>query len=171
MKKLLTILPFFFFAIAMQAQTSRPVDSAEIREALEVHNKARADVGVGPLTWSDSLSRYAAAWARELAASGCRIRHRPRTGQWAQAYGENIFWSSGGSPTLAEAARSWYSEIRDFKNQALEGNNWYKTGHYSQMVWRQTQQVGMASVACPNGSVIIVANYDPPGNYMGQKAY
>jgi pathogenesis-related protein 1 len=170
MKRLL--LPaLLVFTASAQAQTVRTLTETEKQEAIEVHNKARADVGVGPLAWSDTLAQFASAWGKELASQGCKIRHRPRSGEWAQQYGENIFWSSAGSSTLAEASRSWYSEIRDFRNVTLEGNNWYKTGHYSQMVWRNTQRVGMAAVTCPNGSVIIVANYDPPGNYMGEKAY
>ncbi len=173
MKKLVLVLALALAgsALTTQAQTTRSRSEQEVKEALAVHNQARAEVGVGPLTWSDSLAGFAAAWGRELAANGCRIRHRPRTGAWAQQYGENIFWSSEGSATLAEASKAWYGEIKDFRNQALEGNSWYKTGHYSQMVWRNTQRVGMAAVGCPNGSVIIIANYDPPGNYMGEKAY
>jgi len=39
------------------------------------------------------------------------------------------------------------------------------------MFWRNTKKVGWGVAKCKNGSYIIVANYDPPGNYMGEKAY
>ncbi|MEY3405870.1 MAG: hypothetical protein RL161_1300, partial [Bacteroidota bacterium] len=38
-------------------------------------------------------------------------------------------------------------------------------------VWSQTTHVGMAKAVCKDGSVLVVANYDPPGNYIGQKPY
>ncbi len=31
--------------------------------------------------------------------------------------------------------------------------------------------VGIAKAGCPSGATIIVANYSPLGNYMGQKPY
>jgi pathogenesis-related protein 1 len=43
--------------------------------------------------------------------------------------------------------------------------------HYTQVVWRNTLRIGAAKVRCNNGGTIIVMNYDPPGNYVGQKPY
>jgi hypothetical protein len=73
--------------------------------------------------------------------------------------------------TALDATKSWYSEIKYYTPQIINESNWSKTGHYTQMVWRNTTKVGIASVICPDGATIIVANYDPPGNYMGEKAY
>ena len=65
------------------------IDKADIKVALEEHNRIRADVGVGKLTWSDEISNYAQSWADHLAATTCRMKHRPREGKWEQKYGEN----------------------------------------------------------------------------------
>jgi hypothetical protein len=43
-------------------------------------------------------------------------------------------------------------------------------GHYTQIVWRNTKSVGCA-VARGKGVEVWVCNYDPPGNYAGQRPY
>lgn len=145
--------------------------SEEARAVLEHHNKVRRDVGSPPLQWSDRLSAFAQRWAEKLAKDGCDMEHRPRTGEWAQQYGENIFWGSADSYTPLDASESWYEEIADYRYGVLDYNNWYKTGHYTQMVWNTTTKMGMGKAYCAGGEVIIVANYDPPGNMMGRKPY
>jgi len=45
-------------------------------------------------------------------------------------------------------------------------------GHYTQVVWKNSTKIGCAGVVCSNGGGIIYGcNYDPPGNYSGQKPY
>ena len=86
-------------------------------------------------------------------------------------WGKNLFGGGGRAYTALDAARDWYSEISKFHYGVLNGSNWYASGHYTQMVWRNTTQVGMGQAVCSDGSIVIVAEYDPPGNYMGQKPY
>jgi len=43
-------------------------------------------------------------------------------------------------------------------------------GHYTQIVWRDTKQVG-CGVARDNRREIWVCNYDPPGNWVGHRPY
>lgn len=38
------------------------------------------------------------------------------------------------------------------------------------MVWKKTTSVGLGIAKGSNGSWIVVANYDPPGNFVGQYA-
>ena len=144
--------------------------NTEESEALDFHKKVRQDVGVSPLSWSAELSTYAQNWANYLAKNGCDFRHRGSGDEEGKSYGENIAMSSG-SYTLLQASKNWYSEIKDFTNVPLDNSNWNAAGHYTQMVWKNTSHVGIGSAKCSNGSTIIVANYNPPGNYMGQKAY
>lgn len=151
--------------------TGSAVSKSEAQEALDFHNQVRNDVGAPPLSWSAELSEYAQEWADFLAKKGCELEHRSSLGRNPKNYGENLYGGRGGVRTALDASKAWYSEIKDFKNVVLNSSNWYNTGHYSQMVWRNTSQVGIGSAKCPNGAYIIVANYNPPGNYMGQKAY
>jgi len=150
--------------------TGSKVSQADAQAALDFHNKARKDVGSPPLEWSKDLAKYAQAWADHLAKENCQMKHRPHEGEWKQIHGENIFWGSA-NYTARDASEDWYSEIKDYKHGALTGANWYATGHYTQMVWKNTAKVGIAQAVCKDGAIIIVGNYDPPGNYMGEKAY
>lgn len=172
---IILILGLCACSFSVQAQrvpleTGSKVSQSDAQEALDYHNKVRADVGSPKLKWSEGLARYAQLWADHLAA-GCKLEHRPSTGAWAQKHGENIFWGGGEDYTALDASESWYSEINDYKYGKLNNSNWYKTGHYTQMVWKNTTHVGIGVAVCKNGSILIVANYNPSGNFMGEKPY
>lgn len=174
MQSILTIV-FLLSVFLVRAQqvpaiTGSTVLQEEAQEALDFHNKVRADVGSPSLQWSPALAKYAQAWADHLAVD-CKLEHRPYSGAWAQKHGENIFWGGGEDYTVLHASESWYSEIKDFKYGVLTERNWYKTGHYTQMVWKGTTHVGIAKAVCKDGAILIVANYSPGGNYMGEKPY
>lgn len=164
---ILIILPFF---AVCQVNTNSASPGAEWQEALDFHNKVRKDVGTAPLTWSEELAQYAQEWADHLAKNDCAFEHR--SGEWkTKKYGENIFWGSGKGYTALDASKSWYSEIGQYVHAPISFENVYSVGHYTQMVWYNTSRVGIGKATCANGSTLIVANYDPPGNYIGQKAY
>ncbi len=57
-----------------------------------------------------------------------------------------------------------YSKIRKFRFSTK------MVGHYTQMVWDDTKEVGIASVK-NNGVVYVVARYYPAGNWIGQYPY
>jgi hypothetical protein len=46
-----------------------------------------------------------------------------------------------------------------------------KLRHYTQMVWRNTTQVGCAGVDGRDGKYRLVCRYSPPGNVMGQSVF
>jgi len=142
----------------------------EVKDLLQLHNKARAEVGVNPLRWSTKLAIYAQEWADHLASTQCRLEHRPRSGTWKQEYGENLYMGTAGYYGVADAVKAWEGEKIHYKGETLNSSNWNKSGHYTQVVWEKTTHVGCAKVAC-KGNIIIVCNYDPPGNVFGQKPY
>jgi pathogenesis-related protein 1 len=151
------------------SKTGSKVSAADAKAALEFHNKVRKEVGVPELQWSKELAAYAQQWAEHLAIE-CKMKHRPNSGEWVQQYGENIFWGSN-VYTVVDASRAWYSEKKDFTGPVFTGHEPNVVGHYTQMVWRDSKKVGMGIATCKSGAIIIVANYDPRGNYMGYKAY
>lgn len=137
----------------------------EQQAILDYHNKVRAEVNVKPLSWSEKLAQHAQTWVDNLANTGCKMQHSHDSN-----YGENLFMGSLGHFNVIDAAKSWESEKRYYSGDVLNSSNWQKMGHYTQMVWHNTSQLGCAKVAC-NNNLIVICNYNPAGNYMGQKPY
>lgn len=80
-------------------------------------------------------------------------------------YGENVA-ASYPSPSLA--IDHWASEGRlyNYADQIFTT----ATGHFTQLVWQSTTQVGCANIAC-NGNVkgdYLVCEYSPRGNVEGE---
>jgi pathogenesis-related protein 1 len=146
------------------------LSSAEIEKILTLHNKVRADVGVAQLIWSADLAIYAQEWADNLVATNCDLEHRPRSGKWEQKYGENLFMGGSGYYDVTSAVKYWEEEKRHYNGQAIDNNNQNRSSHYTQLVWGKTKQIGCAKVVC-KANIIVVCNYDPPGNMLGQKPY
>ncbi|EUB61880.1 Cell wall protein PRY3 [Echinococcus granulosus] len=65
-----------------------------------------------------------------------------------------------------------HSTNRDYgENIALKGGTpgFQFTGHFTQLVWSDTKRAGFGVAKSAKGDkVIIVGQYKPPGNYMGE---
>lgn len=132
---------------------------------LKYHNKIRVKVNLTPLTWSKELTQYAKNWVSNLANNGCKLQHSSEAN-----YGENLFMGTLGHYTVIDGIKSWEKEKVGYLGEALNSANWRKIGHYTQIVWHNTTELGCAKTAC-NNNLIMVCNYNPAGNYMGQKPY
>jgi pathogenesis-related protein 1 len=150
--------------------TGSRLSPEEVGQLLTLHNRARGEVGIEPLSWSGALAAYAQEWADHLAATGCRMEHRPRYGKWKQEHGENLLIGTVGYHGVVDAVAAWESEKAKYHGDPITLSTVSATGHYTQLVWRNTKQVGCARVEC-GSSVIIVCNYDPPGNVLGFNPY
>ncbi|KAL9250541.1 Pathogenesis-related protein [Drosera capensis] len=132
---------------------------------LTPHNIARNTLGIAPLSWNDQLTSYA-QWYANQRLYGCALIHS------GGPYGENIFWGSGSDWTPGLAVEAWMNEKQYYDyytNSCIDGQD---CGHYTQIVWRSSTQLGCARVVCENGAgVFITCNYDPPGNYIGERPY
>ena len=152
------------------------IDSAAIVSA---HNKWRTQVGVGRLSYSPELAQSAQTWANSLKHSNdCKMRHSNPDGK----YGENLYWASAmlwsdGRRELRKlpaetAVDSWGSEKLDYsyeKNSCKPGK---MCGHYTQMVWKDTNKVGCAMAVCEDSKdQVWVCQYQPGGNWVGRKPY
>ena len=148
------------------------ISQVDAQKILEHHNLARREVGVPNLEWSRELAAYAQEWADHLAKNGCRMEHRKSPKIHNESLGENIFWGSSSEVYHpVNASLSWYSEKKQYKFGKFGKGNWQATGHYTQMIWRSTTQVGVGVAVCKNGALMVVANYAPAGNYVGQLPY
>ena len=139
---------------------SRAQDSKE--DYLTAHNAARAEVGVPPLTWNDTVASYAQNYANKRIGD-CNLVHS------GGPYGENIAWGSGDLKGT-DAVNMWVGEKPnyDYNSNSCVGGECL---HYTQVVWRNSVRLGCAKVRCNNGGTFIGCNYDPRGNYVGEKPY
>ncbi|CAM6107231.1 unnamed protein product [Calypogeia fissa] len=142
------------FAASSRAATSD--------DYLNPHNAARQVVGksIPNLTWDTTVTAYATNWAQHQATQdNCHLVHS------GGKYGENIYWSSWAS-VPGDAVRAWVGEQKYYNYST---NSCQICGHYTQVVWRNTQRLGCGSARCAAGGTFVVCSYDPPGNYIGQK--
>jgi uncharacterized protein YkwD len=139
-------------------------------QVLAAHNTERASLGIPPMVWSAALAKDAAVWATALAASG-QFQHSPpdqRVGE-----GENLWKGTAGGYTPDQMAGMWAAEKKDYSYGVFTGGigkDGHPIGHYTQMIWRNTTQVGCA-LATGGGNDVLVCRYSPAGNYLGQMPY
>lgn len=132
---------------------------------VERHNYYRSKVGSPPIKWNDSLAMFAQSWADHLAKT-CDFEHSDAD------YGENIYWSSAPADEI-KVVDKWASEEKYFNHNdpTYYRNTSSKSGHYSQVIWAKSTELGAGYANCKNGSQIWVCVYNPAGNMIGEKAY
>lgn len=141
------------------------------RNMLTMHNATRAEVRQPVLTWSDALAADALAYARELARTG-RFEHAPQP-RGNPNQGENLWMGTRGAYRYEEMAGHWIDEKRVFVNRPMPNasttGNYRDVGHYTQIIWSGTREVGCA-MASNRRDDFLVCRYLPTGNVVGQRA-
>ena len=129
------------------------------------HNALRDEVGVPPLKWSDTLAAHARERADTIKRQDCTLQHLQE-----EIYGENLVWSSRRNLSPEQVVAVWGAEAAkyDYTGNQCARND--VCGHYTQVVWRSTITIGCARARCHKGEVW-VCNYNPPGNWIGEKPY
>ena len=139
--------------------------SASLASFVDEHNRWRRQAGASPLRWSGELADHAQRWADRLAGEACQLRHSQD-----RRYGENLAWSRGRPLSPQQVVNMWGREVQDYSyddNRCAPGR---VCGHYTQMVWADTRELGCGTASC-NNSEIWVCNYYPAGNYVGERPY
>ena len=178
------IIPLLFIAALIINASSFATENISKKGVISTHNEFRNKHKLTPVTWSQDLAEYAQQWVDHLSQTkNCAMTHRPNneTSAFQQIYGENLFWSSAleyedGTTevetfTAKEIIETWASE-EDFYN--YETNTCMDDadcGHYTQIVWHETKQVGCAVAVCEDKSQVWACNYSPRGNYLGEWPY
>jgi hypothetical protein len=143
----------------------------QIRQYLDEHNKYRAEVGVPPLQWSDSLATSAQQWAHHLAATD-QYCHDPNPGV---GIGENLELQNFDQNSPPKFIEAWGREKSNYNDGTIPNcsktGNFEEVGHYTQLVWRETTHVGCGFAPTANGNYILVCRYSPAGNIVGLHPY
>eukprot|EP01025_Chloroclados_australasicus_P035343 TRINITY_DN3600_c0_g1_i3.p1 TRINITY_DN3600_c0_g1~~TRINITY_DN3600_c0_g1_i3.p1 ORF type:complete len:591 (-),score=56.65 TRINITY_DN3600_c0_g1_i3:881-2653(-) len=146
---------------------------------LELHNKYRNKHCIQELQWDEGLVESARQYSY-----GCTWGHDPPLLQGLQQ-GENLYaYGPITSYTMSpeEVMSGWYNEIDlyDYSNPVFE----VATGHFTQIVWSDTTQVGCYIHTCPEYVLserksplqvpgdweYVVCRYNPPGNFKNLMA-
>lgn len=154
----------------VKAATNEPsTSSTTAGQILRIHNEARADKLLPTLQWNADLAKAAEGWAKRLANEG-RLRHS----SWdeREGTGENLWMGTSGYYGPDSMIRAFIDERRDFRPgvfpKVSKTGRWSDVGHYTQIIWPSTQQVGCA-VAKGKRMDVLVCRYWPAGNMAGSK--
>jgi len=138
---------------------------------LTTHNLERAQVGAPPLRWNPELAVAAQSWAEYLAATG-RFEHAPENP--LDPEGENLWAGSKGRFALEAMTAAWIREKKFFRPGLFPDNSITgrveDVGHYTQLVWRDTREVGCA-IATGQREDILVCRYAQAGNWRGERPF
>ena len=66
-----------------------------------------------------------------------------------------------------QATQQWNDEIKDYSFTRHSGPN---TGHFTQVVWQGSKELGVGKAQARDGKWLVVANYLPAGNFIGRYA-
>lgn len=123
------------------------------------------------MVWDDDLEKIASDFAAK-----CIVAHNPDRHKAAKRFdwvGENIAWGTGtcgdkDCGDVYEGVKRWFTENKSYE---------YKTGEcsgkctlYTQMAWWESNKLGCGARKCGDRT-ILVCNYAPGGNYVGQRPY
>ena len=141
------------------------------RDALKRHNYYRKYHQSVPMELTQKLNDYAQQYAETLAEKD-EMQHSTKEarekiyGDWT---GENLyyFWTSQIDLTITGAAAvdDWYDEIKDYDFQNGKSKNGGVVGHFTQVLWKDSTQLGIGVAKSSKNSVYVVGNYHPGGNF------
>lgn len=150
-------------------------------QALCQHNYVRAygadpapDPDLDSMVWNTQLEDLARSHAEQ-----CIWEHNAdRSDGFSEYIGENLFAATY-EATAIQAVNSWAEEVDFYDYTENSCDDGEMCGHYTQIVWRDTTDVGCAMAYCSNlentswtsSAYLVVCNYSPGGNYIGEQPY
>jgi hypothetical protein len=153
---------------AGEAATDLSTHQVFDRRVLAEQNLERRGLGLVPLSWNPALAHSAQHWADYLASTG-RFEHAPENRSAPE--GENLWAGTKGYYTPEAMVDAWIREKKFFRPGTFPDNSTTgrveDVGHYTQVVWRATTQVGCAE-ARSHIEDILVCRYAEAGNYRGE---
>jgi hypothetical protein len=159
------------------------VTDAEVEIIVDKHNQLRSLISQGKvpgqpkgknlktMKWDTALAREA-----QKIANTCEFKH-VKVNDDRFYVGQNLFaWSSTANVIGSDwngAIQCWFDEYKNFKYPNTSNG---VTGHYTQVVWGDTEYVGCGYTNYQYQEdqwydKLYVCNYGPGGNYVGAPPY
>lgn len=162
MRTLLTVIA----AATLLLTPATPALAADpVAKTVELLNAYRTKHGVPPLSLDSEVSRTAQEWADHLHESDS-FEHRPDN-----PYGENLYWSGSRTRAIDKVATNaldaWYGESRgyDYAEEMTPFNVNLDVLHFTAMVWKSSDRVGVGLKQGTNGTYVVV-NFAAQGNTL-----
>ncbi|GAA5875429.1 hypothetical protein JCM8547_004403 [Rhodosporidiobolus lusitaniae] len=139
---------------------------------LTAHNDFRATHHVDDLVWNETLANAAQEWVK-----GCVYEHSGGS-LLSSSYGENLYIvgpvAQDAAMEPSDGVKSWENEEKDYTFDPPTGFA-ENTGHFTQVVWKGTTQLGCYMGTCQGLAIVkadeyaayLVCEYSPPGNIVG----
>lgn len=168
-QRIYLLLLFIFIAFATADDDDVETVTADLPEAtpepsyedgrkfksaiLNTTNQYREEHSAPPLTWNETLATFSARHAKK-----CDFEHS------GGPYGENL---AIGYPNASATVVAWGDEREDYNYK--KGKFKKKTGHFTQLVWNSTEEVGCGRQECGDDrGWMVVCEYWPRGNVEGE---
>jgi hypothetical protein len=116
-------------------------------------NFFRADHNATPAEWNSTIADFAADYLR--GNDDCDFKHS------GGPYGENI---ALGCTEVTGCVDLWGNERKDYNKPEFSE----ETGHFTQLVWKNSTNVGCGRRLCGDKGWFLVCEYWPRGNVVGQ---
>jgi uncharacterized protein YkwD len=134
---------------------------------LAAHNRERAEAGLPAMRWDPELAGEAAAWAGQLAKADTLEHDEGEDG-------ENLWLGTSGAYSPEQMVGLWIAEKAHYRPGPIpavsDTGDFEDVGHYTQLMWRDTDRVGCA-LAAGRRDEVLVCRYRQPGNVEGERAF
>ncbi|KAM7445769.1 hypothetical protein ABFA07_005753 [Porites harrisoni] len=124
------------------------------------HNYFRTLHQVPNVTWSNRLQKEAKVWVKYLAENN-KFEHSEKNPG-------NLYLSHPNDypKEYCSDAVQWFHWEEKYYNYDKPGYV-YKAGHFTQVVWRNSRQIGAAWEIRKDKRLVVSIKYNPGGNYVG----
>lgn len=144
------------------------------------------------MIYNEELQNISRCWANSCKGNPLTHDHCRRT-KYDEHVGQNLGFYNDSRANFdlqnitLQLIQFWFDEVLDFKPEwakdTKDRSAQVVVGHYTQLVWADSLELGCAIVryTTPNihpkeyppkwNHVILVCNYGPGGNYLGQEVY
>ena len=136
-----------------------------INESLTKHNELRKLHSSPELKINKQLNIIAQKYAEYLASKN-KFQHSKNKYN-DENLGENLYCCSGTILNGNEMTEEWYNEIEDYDFNKHEKSENINCGHFTQVIWNGSKEVGFGGAMSKKGVWYGVANYYPAGNILG----
>ncbi len=169
----------FLLALALVSIHAEEI-KVDVEAMTKAHNNLRKKHNSPSLTYSKSLENAAKKWAAHLQTGGCTMVHSQGA---VGPTGENLYWASASKKATAKDAKgnwiwqnslqninesavvqAWYDEVQWYDYETNRCEKGQMCGHFTQVVWNMTTELGCAAMACADRSQVWVCEYAPAGN-------